>query len=135
MKRLAGEAGAPAEPQYYTTTINDRCGFVVAKESGKRLLWITFGGQLEFFECKSLDEVMGILNREEIVRNFSEEWGRAGRSEEPFDAMWEDVIADVREKCGKWEGARETVVPDRVKRQLLWAFDAAGRLDGDRFMT
>jgi len=26
-------------------------------------------------------------------------------------------------------------VPDRVKRQLLWAFDAAGRLDGDRFMT
>ncbi len=135
MKRLAAEITPQADTEYYSTSLNDRCGFVIVKEGTRRLLWITVNGKLEFFTCSSLTQVFGILERYDIVAGFARVWDEEDGVGEPFEEMWQSVLADVREQCGKWEQEGEPLepVPERVKKQLLWAFDASGKLDGDRF--
>ena len=134
MNRLAVEP-TPKESQYYSTSLNDRCGFVIVGEGTRRLLWITLKGKLEFFSCSNLTELLGILERHDVVTEFAGEWAGEPGVGDSFDTVWQSVLAEVRDQCGQWGGENAELVPERVKQQLLWAFDSTGKLDGERFAT
>jgi hypothetical protein len=134
MNRLGVENVSASATQYYSTSLNDRCGFVIVKEGPKSLLWLTIKGQLRFFSCASLGEVLDILERPDIVQELTSEWETEEGAGEPFNELWQNVLADVRIQCGTWDRPKNPV-PDRVKKQLLWAFNSCGTLDGERFTT
>ena len=134
MKRLAIE-DAVRHPHYYATSFNDRCGFVIVKEDSHCLLWITLDSGAECFPCSGLHELFGILQRDDIRKVFASEWQQEPSSAEPFEEMWQSVVAEAREACETWDVDLLPLVPERVMKQLLWAFDNSGKLDGDRFET
>ncbi|HUO08842.1 MAG TPA: hypothetical protein VM008_11115 [Phycisphaerae bacterium] len=123
------------QPHYYATSFNDRSGFVIVKEASRCLLWITLNGGAECFPCNGLRELFRILERDDIRRVFAADWQQEPASEQPFEEMWQSVLAEARDVCASWDIESLPVVPDRVMKQLLWAFDASGKLDGDRFET
>jgi hypothetical protein len=135
MNRLGVEIVSTSETRFYSTALNDRCGFVIVKEGSKRLLWLTLKGRLQFFTCSSLREILDILERPDIVGELTGEWEAEEGVGEPFNELWQTVLADVRNQCGNWDREAAALVPDRVKKQLLWAFNSSGSLDGDRFTT
>ena len=135
MNRLGVEIVSTSETEYYSTTLNDRCGFVIVKEGPRCLLWLTLKGRLQFFTCSSLTEILEILERPDIVEELNGEWEAEEGVGEPFNELWQTVLADVRDQCGNWDRKKGATVPDRVKKQLLWAFNSSGSLDGERFTT
>lgn len=135
MSRVPPDTVDAHDPTIHICMLTAECGFLMRRVEREWLVRITLGATVTPHQCGSMNDVLETLAHHNEA--LGEAYARGGRAV-PFDEAWTLALHEVRLHflfvLGQDERARPGV-SEQVKRQLLWAFDTRGSVNGECFLT